>query len=171
MALRQVGFTWYDVRRHAAPLLFAGLIGGFVIALLSDRFTGDSVENLRIVPSSVPAGTKANFIFTAPGQTHELIKQCDGVVHRFIVDSQHTVWALLDTSATEVAPVNHGSFDFARQFPVPTGAAPGPAVYHSRVTRWCNPIQQFFWPIASHHNAAFTILAATEETKKRELTP
>ena len=145
---------------HAAPVFVSLCIGFFAIELIGPRFESRALINAHIEPPVLEPGQIGSFKFTASGETRRFDKICDGVVHRWIVDSQGTIWSITDANAAEVIPMDHGSFDFVRQFPVAVGAAAGPAVYHSEVTRWCNPLQQLFLPIVIYHRAPFEIVNA-----------
>ena len=162
MSLRRLLFS------HAAPAFVSLCIGFFAIELIGPRFEEIGVMNPRIDPPILQPGQIGSFRFTAFSETRRFDKLCEGTVHRWIVDAQGTIWNIANIDAAEVLPVNHGSLDLARQFPVAVGAAAGPAIYYSLVVRWCNPLQQFLAPIVSEHKAAFEIVNGPVPSTKPE---
>jgi len=114
-----------------------------LLYMLLDRGPVLEIRNPRIEPMSVERGTKMRLMWDATEY-----RNCDGMVQRWIVDSAGHVF-----SFTNVATVYHEALQasptrtFSRELTVPRGAAIGPALYRSRVTRWCNVAQQYLWPI------------------------
>ena len=141
------------VVRHLIPGVLACAIAFVGVAAIGNRYRV-LIENPRVEPNQVEAGANATLHFTARG----FDLACKGVVDRSITDSQGVITKLKETDTSNIKPIEHGGFEFSRSFPVPAGAAPGPAVYKAVVTRWCNPIQKFFWPIVEETDVKFSVL-------------
>lgn len=119
------------------------------VAAIGNRFQA-TIENARIEPSIVQPGSYAILKFHSLG----LDKTCQGIVSRSIIDAQGVTQHLPEADAVKFNPTTN---QFERSFPVPLKTAPGPATYVAVVTRWCNPIQKFFWPIVSTTRLPFTV--------------
>ena len=148
---------WRRLAYHAPPIILAAIVGMLAIELLAERLSPREYADVRIEPNVVKPGQTANFKFKANAAIGRFDADCHGLVHRWIVDAQGVVLSLNNIDASEVVPIDHGSFQFVREFPVPGAIACGPANYHSQVTRWCNPLQGLFWPIVDSHVASFVV--------------
>ncbi len=122
------------------------------VAAIGNRYSV-LIENPRVEPNQVEAGANATLHFTARG----FDLACKGVVDRSIIDSKGVIYRLKETATSNIKPIEHGGFEFSRTFPVPVGMASGPATYRAIVTRWCNPIQKFFWPIVEETDVKFSV--------------
>ncbi len=140
------------VARHLIPGILACAIAFVGVAAIGNRYSV-LIENPRVEPNQVEAGANATLHFTARG----FDLACKGVVDRSITDSKGVITKLKETDTSNLKPIDHGGFEFSRTFPVPAGAAPGPATYKAVVTRWCNPIQKFFWPIVEETDVKFAV--------------
>ncbi len=140
------------VARHLIPGILACAIAFVGVAAIGNRYSV-LIENPRVEPNQVEAGANATLHFTARG----FDLACKGVVDRSITDSKGVITKLKETDTSNLKPIDHGGFEFSRTFPVPAGAAPGPATYRAIVTRWCNPIQKFFWPIVEETDVKFSV--------------
>ena len=137
------------ITRHLIPGVLACAVAFVGVAAIGNRYE-TVVENARIEPNIVQPGAYGTLRFHSLG----LDKVCPGVVTRVIIDSQGVVQHLPETDAVKFDPKTN---QFERPFPVPLKTAPGPATYVGLVTRWCNPIQKFFWPIVSTTRLPFTV--------------
>ena len=138
--------------RHLIPGVLACAVAFVGVAAIGNRYRV-MIEDPRVQPNQVEAGANATLYFTARG----FDLACKGVVDRSITDSKGVITKLKETDTSNLKPIDHGGFEFSRSFPVPAGAAPGPAVYRAVVTRWCNPIQKFFWPIVEETDVKFAV--------------
>ena len=141
------------VARHLIPGILACAIAFVGVAAIGNRYSV-LIENPRVEPNQVEAGANATLHFTARG----FDLACKGVVDRSIIDSKGVIYRLKETATSNIKPIEHGGFEFSRTFPVPVGMASGPATYRAIVTRWCNPIQKFFWPIVEETDVKFSVL-------------
>lgn len=145
-------FLARKIARHLIPGVIASAIAFVGVAAIGNRYSV-LIENPTVVPNQVEAGANATLHFTARG----FDLACRGVVDRSIINSKGIITKLKETATSNIKPIEHGGFDFSRTFPVPLGAAPGPATYKAVVTRWCNPIQKFFWPIVEETDVKFSV--------------
>jgi len=149
--------SWRRFVSHLWPAIIGLCIFAFIFAISDQHFERRDFRNPRVEPNVVQPGQIAEFKFEAIGEVPYLQRLCAGIVHRWIIDARGFVFTLVDTDAAEIIPVDHGSFSFIRPFPVPAAAADGTATYHSQVTRWCNPLQEIFWPVVDYHSASFEV--------------
>lgn len=115
-----------------APLTFMALDRAEPVTVHSTIFSGD----LK------PGGT-VTITWDATAT-----RSCDGTVRRRVIDSTGAVFEY-DEQTTVIRPQNElGRRRYSREFVLPKGVAPGPAI-HSVVVRYtCNPLQQWLgWPI------------------------
>jgi len=154
---RQMMKPWRRFRSHFWPLVAALALTAIAFELADGHFIRRNIADARIEPNMIEPGKIAEFTFKAAGEIPTFDHRCGGIVRRWVIDSLGVVFTLTDVDAAEVIPVNHGSFQFIRRFPVPMAMADGSAVYHSLVTRWCNPLQEMFWPVVDSHVATFEV--------------
>lgn len=148
------GYITRDLVCHVA-----GVVAGLCIVLpfmimLTDRRPVLVYENPRVVPDPVVRGEKASLAFDVIEY-----RSCDGTFQRFIVDAAGHVFSF-DKEATSLRAVSSppSPRTIHREFSVPRGAAIGPAVYRVHLTRWCNIVQKYIWPMReSASEVHFTI--------------
>jgi hypothetical protein len=137
------------------PLLFWFLFGCLIFAvpayLLLDR--SPAVETvIHMEPDVVHPGQNAEAVWTVK----TLRPHCRGRVHRAMVDSQKRVFGFESVDAVIHAPVGDvRTFHFG--WVIPLGMSPGPAILRRNTDRWCNPLQQWLWPMQEIHEAKFTV--------------
>lgn len=138
------------------PLLLAFLFGCLVFSypafLLGDR--SPAVETvMHLEPDVVQPGQMVDVVWTV----RTLRAHCRGRVHRAMIDSQKRVFAFESIDAVIHAPVGDSrTFHFG--WMIPLGMSDGPALLRRNTDRWCNPLQQWLWPMQEVHEAAFTVL-------------
>lgn len=150
--LEDVYQKYVFVRDRAMPPIMATLLGVFLI-LLCDRREPLLVTDLTITPNPARAGVTAYAIFNATTK-----RACDGEVHRHVVDSGGHVFTLTSEPSIYPSLLAGAKKQFVKAFTVPLGMAPGVAVYHSDLDRWCNLPQQLFWQFHDHYEAEFTVV-------------
>ena len=138
----------------------AGAVAGFCVVLpflimLTDRRPVLAYENQRVVPDPVMRGAKAPLAFDVIEY-----RACEGTFQRVIIDSAGHVFSF-DKEATSLRSVSSPPRPrtIYREFSVPRGAAVGPAIYRVHLTRWCNIVQKYVWPMRDMaHDVHFTII-------------
>jgi hypothetical protein len=131
---------------------------GFAAAVVANRGQPFTFVHSYIKPETVVPGGS----FTAYFVIKDVIKVCDGVVHRTVVDSRGNIWQLpvgpVDYATIDYGPNGGPTRTFAHTFMLDPRAEPGPAVYRARAEFWCNPIQRYVWSIDGGQNdVAFSI--------------
>jgi len=156
---------WY--RRyacHIAPIL-AALFIGFIGAALLDRAEPTPVLQAYIEPQVIHPG--------GVGTIHYTIREdrvCDGIVHRWLVDSRGVIFDLVDIPTEHAKPdADSNITSFAREVPIPWGISSGPAGYYADTYHWCNPLQKYLWPIHKTTAAAVIKFAITRDDLERGL--
>jgi hypothetical protein len=146
--------AWHIFAKNFPPIVLAIFLGFVAIEVLGDR-TIETIQVLAITPDPVKSPATATLIFQGK-QSND----CDGVTHRYVVDSAGTLIQLDDAPVFhhEITSTNYGkNFTFTKPLPVPGGLAPGAATYHAEVVRWCNVFQEFLWPVRSYTVVKFNI--------------
>ena len=146
--------TW--VKKQTALNLLPAVFALFVLApilwLLFDRGDVVTLTNLRIVPNPAKAGEHIEIQWDV--DLHR--KGCSGEIKQGIIAANNQIY----TFESE-ASVYHeaGKYSYVKDMILPGGMVKGPAIYRSSIVRWCNPLQQFFWPMAEEiHEARFAII-------------
>lgn len=124
--------------------MLAGAIGVTITMfglLLLDRRPVLTLGASVIVPNPVHRGQMAAVVWSAVEH-----RNCDGEVRRVITDSSGVRHEFRAEPTVYHDAMDAGTRSFSRSFRIPTGAAIGPATYHSILIRWCNPVQQL-WPM------------------------
>ena len=145
---------WQFFTRNFPPVVLALFLGYAAIGMFGDR-TIETITVLAITPDPVKSPSIATLIFQGK-QSND----CDGVTHRYIVDSVGTLIQLDDAPVFhhEITSENYGKpFTFTKPLPIPSGLASGPAIYHAEVLRWCNVFQEFLLPVRSYTSVKFNI--------------
>lgn len=118
------------------------LIGVFVVApvivMRLDWFEPIHIDKLEMVPSDVRAGQTVKMIWTA-----NEYRACDGIIHRRFVDSAGVIFEI-ESVPSIYRDVLGNNKTFNRDIQIPSGMAPGPAVYGGVRRYWCNPLQKLF---------------------------
>jgi hypothetical protein len=123
----------------------AVFIGVFVIIpsgiMLFDTRPVIHITNAWIEPDPAAPGQTIRLTWTAVEK-----RSCSGSVQLTITDSAHQVFyytakPTIYHEAKDSTPVT-----FINELTLPISIRPGPAIYSSYVTRWCNPLQ-YLWPI------------------------
>jgi hypothetical protein len=119
--------------------------------LLLDRSSAVETE-IHFDPDHVLPGQQVQVVWSVK----VLRPQCRGLVHRSMIDSQGRIFAF-----DSIASVIHGEVGTTDTYyygwSIPIGISPGPAVFRRNTERWCNPLQQWLWPMQEVHEAKFTV--------------
>lgn len=128
---------------HLSALAIAAMVSFPVVAVVGDRrapFTFESGEMLTAMPRPGDTVT-VRWIGT-------FYRECEGVVHRSIVDSGNALHLLSPIfsvlSNVEVDPGK--SYSWQRSFNLPLAITSGSARYKTAPEYWCNGLQKL-WPI------------------------
>lgn len=130
----------FGIRRRIVCHVLAGLSALIIAVPLTfmwlDNVPPLSITHTAMFPSVVRAGDSVSITWTATET-----RACDGIIHRRFVDSAGVIF--------EIAPVPsiyRGTLGpnktFSREVRIPSGMAPGPAVYGGVRRYWCNPLQR-----------------------------
>lgn len=140
-------------RSLAVSFVLGLLIFATPIYFLLDRLP--AVETvIHFEPDRVFPGQHVQVVWTVK----VLRSHCHGRVHRSMIDSQGHIFAF-----ESIAAVIHGvvgTIDtYYYEWSIPVGISPGPAIFRRNTERWCNPLQQWLWPMHEVHEAMFTVLS------------
>jgi hypothetical protein len=155
---------WRRVACHVLPIIIAGLLGVAAVQLVGDRYHPRIILGQQVVPNVVAPGAVVEVVYTAKDK-----RRCHGDVHRWLLDKDNRLYAL---PTVEVFYNYEGlppSFEFVRDIVIPPSMPDGPATYHAETDRWCNTLQQAFWPIHDTNEAKFTVLRGAEQTPQPPL--
>lgn len=119
--------------------------------LVLDRHPVD-FELTEIYPNPAAPGSYTSLFYM--GQQNYI---CDGIIHRWIVDSAGTVHDLPDVTMFQYDGASSAPVQFEREIRIPASAAHGVATMHVTAVRWCNVLQHMFWPIQDTHKLNFLI--------------
>jgi hypothetical protein len=122
--------------------------------LLLDRRPAIESTNFHFSPDVIRPGQKSDAVWTT--KTLRDPDRCRGLVHRKFIDSNGQEFPFAPIDATIHDPVGDTATHRFR-WRIPEGMAPGPAIFRRNVDRWCNPLQQWFWPMYEQHEATFTV--------------
>jgi hypothetical protein len=154
---------WRRFACHIAPIVVALFIGYIGIDLFGDRFNPREVVSATVVPNDVRPGETASIVLTASDD-----RPCDGVVHKWLIDSKGVIFDLTDNQVfMHYDKVNAKSFQFVREFPIPYGMNAGEATYRAHAVRWCNFLQQNFWPITNDYSYKFNVVRPPAKTLRK----
>lgn len=146
-------FTVYQyVIARVLPIIIAASLGVMGILVL-DRREPLTVGDVTIIPAPVHAGERAYAVFQATE-----LRVCDGTVHRWIEDSSGHIFTFAPEPTEYPALLAKTSRQFVKEFVVPNGMIPGPAVYHSDVERWCNSLQWALWRFHYSYQSSFAVI-------------
>jgi hypothetical protein len=151
-----------DTRTMRRRSLLTAFLLGFVVLsvpifLLLDR--SPAVETvIHLEPNVVHPGQSVEVVWTVKTLRENWVgENCCGRVYRMMFDSQKRVFAFESTLSVTHAPVGE-TRTYHIDWTIPMGMLPGPATLRRNVDRWCNPLQQWLWPMQEVHEAAFTVL-------------
>ena len=146
-----LGHTRREVICNSIALSIGALIVFPSIALVLDRRPVLEILSIAIFPETARAGDTVSLVWSTLTK-----RECDGEVNDLIVSSIGRIYyyAPVTTTRKEVGVKQ----DFAREFSIPTGISPGPAMYISHITRWCNPLQHIIWPIHETIRIPFSVV-------------
>ncbi len=123
-----------------------------ILYLLMDRRPAVETTDFHLEPAVVRPGQKVEAVWTVKS----LRANCRGIVHRRMIDSQRQVFAFSSTYA-----VLHGdagtTSTYRTVWTIPMGISPGSAILQRNTERWCNPLQQWIWPMQEQYEAKFTV--------------
>lgn len=144
---------WSRLSCHIAPILVAAAIGFAGIELL-DRGAVNMMTNYHILPPVVYPGQRASLRYTL----QDFRTGCGGLVNRWIVDSEGVVHYLTNDVPSRPADFAVGKpREVSKEVPIPFGISAGRAILHAQITRWCNPLQHYLWPMTGEHIAEFNV--------------
>jgi hypothetical protein len=133
---------------HILAAMFSICFLGAPVLMLADRHPVLTIHSVDIFPREIYAGSEVTFKWDATEY-----RNCDGVVRRFLITSVNKpgmlpiVQQFEETYTTYHDAMQNTPKSFQTKFSIPRDAEPGEAIYRSKVTRWCNIFQKWFWPI------------------------
>ncbi len=138
------------------PYLIGSVVGVMVFAiplymLIVPRSPVVETTNFHMVPSVVMAGQKIEAVWT----DRTLRTKCAGEVYRRFIGSDD-VWVLNPVHTVHHADVGDVQ-TFHTSFTMPNMPA-GPAKFRKYIKRWCNPFQEWLWPMLEIQEAAFSVV-------------
>lgn len=127
--------------------ILGAAIGALAVApimiMLFDRREPLELIDGYITPFNVRGGQEVRITWVA-----RELRACGGELHKLFIDS-----AKVAHPTVREPTVYHQTFADERTFQklmtIPRGMAPGPAIYTTKIERWCNPLQKYLWPIKS----------------------
>jgi hypothetical protein len=153
---------WRRLVCHILPVMVAltiGTVGMTAIKLVGDRYDPRSILTTQIVPLLSAPGSFVSVVYLVQDN-----RECHGIVHRWVIDSSGLIHAIGDVTVFHNFVVEFKKpYHFSRDFRIPRGAAAGPALYQARTERWCNFLQEWFWPIVDTESASFIISGGSGE--------
>jgi hypothetical protein len=136
----------FGVARRVWCHIIAGVVSFTIVAPLTfmalDRVDPVTVHSTMFSGELAPGGTvKITWDATAT-------RSCSGVVRRRIIDSDGHTFEY-DEQTTVIRPEDElGRRRYSREFVLPKGIRPGPAIHSTVVRYYCNPLQVALdWPI------------------------
>lgn len=133
-------------RRLLSNLLSAaiGISLAVAIGLLLDRREPITLysEFSSIQPNPATPGVTIAITWKAKAE-----RQCAGSVIPRIVDSTGRIYEYTPIPTVYHDLMNYNPGTFTKTLQLPEVIAPGLARYEAVVTRWCNSMQQHFWPM------------------------
>ena len=151
----QVMPPWRRLTCHIAPVFVSIVLGIVAVQLFGNRYQPRQIISSEIIPYDVVPGSTAQTRIEARDE-----RQCTGMSRRWIVDSAGIIYDLWPIPTFQHEPNGTDPtavFKFVHEFPVPLGITPGPATLYALNNRWCNVLQQWFWPIPSLNADKFNV--------------
>lgn len=135
------------IKRRPCCNRIGAVIGALAIApiliMLFDRRQPLDLIEGYITPDEVRGGQEVRVTWVV--REH---RDCDGRLWKLFIDSAKNAYATVWEPT-----VYHLTFADQRTFQklmtIPKGMTPGPAIYTTKIERWCNPLQKYIWPIPS----------------------
>lgn len=128
--------------KHIVPIVTISVVTIFLI-LLFDRRQAVETLTIRFVSAPVVAGKPVMVQWTVIERRHG----CAGKVYPIWIDSSGTVF----DAKVDIVPFRDVKGDdpqtFRRPRIVPIGLMPGDATFAPWAERWCNPVQEWLWPM------------------------
>jgi hypothetical protein len=128
---------------HAAAVVTAFGVTYFLFQLF-DRNPVVELDAAKsyITPNPAVPGGNVNIVWSAVEK-----RNCAGRVIPRVIDSAGRVFEYAYTPTVYHDLMRRDVRSFSKAFTLPIGMAPGRAQYAPIVTRWCNPVQQYIWPM------------------------
>jgi hypothetical protein len=141
------------MRRGLTVPFIAGMIFfAYPMVMVFDRRPIVEQTDFRAEPDVLRPGQKFETVWTI----ETFRPRCNGYTHREIIDSAGQVFAFDSTYAVPHDVV--GTETIRARWTLPLGVAPGPARIRRKTARWCNGLQELFWPMWTIHDAEFTVV-------------
>lgn len=146
---------------HVLPIIAGLCLSYAVIQLVGNRYNPRTIIEQHISPDPVVPGSRVFLVVHVRDD-----RQCSGLIHRWLSDSEGHVYGLPDAHAVYgyVTPGVSKPFRLSHAVDIPPDISVGPAEYHSQVERWCNPFQEFIWPMSDAYEVKFTVKAGAPPT-------
>lgn len=123
---------------HISAAIFGMMVAAPITFMWLDNTEPIRITHVSMSPAEVLAGQSVRITWEATE-----IRACNGIIHRRFIDSAGVIF--------EIAPVPSvyrdvlgGHKTFSRDITIPSGMAPGPAIYGGVRRYWCNPLQRLF---------------------------
>lgn len=130
-------------RCHLALATAAFTVFGIPTAMLFDRRPVITIHSMTVDPPEIRSGER--FVIKWDATEH---RNCAGEVRRQIVsDVSHIIHDVEPSRTNYHDAMERTPKHFTTSVVSPMYMHVGPARYKSYVTRWCNVMQEFFWPI------------------------
>lgn len=149
--MERVGCAIKTVRRNFTRDVICHVMGAAIglgvvfpaLYMLLDRRPVLKYDNQRILPNPVMRGERAAVAYDVVEY-----RQCHGYFQRVVIDSSGHTFSF-DKETTTYRELSHPPRmrTIQREFVVPRGAAMGDATYRIYITRWCNLMQKYLWPM------------------------
>lgn len=128
---------------HAAAIWLGLCITVFGVMLLDRSIVVElDVAQSSVSPDPAIAGQTIAITWSAKAR-----RNCDGLVIPRIIDSAGRIYEFARIPTVYQDIMRPGERSFTKSIVLPAGMTPGPARYESIVIRWCNSVQEYFWPM------------------------
>jgi hypothetical protein len=133
-----------EVLCHILAAAFALLVVTPPIVMLLDRRDPAELTGGQMLPHDVRSGQAVTIAW-------DIIERraCAGEFTPIIIDAGKQVHYFARQPTVYRDTLRPDGLRFYKHITLPTGLAPGPAIYTVQVERWCNPLQRYLWPIPS----------------------
>lgn len=140
---------------HSAAASFAIVFIAAPLFMLLDRRPVIQISDNALTPTIAHPGDHMTVTWTA-----KEYRNCAGTVRRRVIDGIGKIHEF-KAEQTNYHETLKDSNQFQGHFMLPVGLAPGAATYAPIVERYCNVVQQYFWPMRDDPPPVkFTILPA-----------
>lgn len=120
---------------HLAAALFGLVVLAPITLMWLDSAEPIHISNVAMHPNSVRAGQVVQLTWQASEA-----RACNGIIHRRFVDSAGVIFDIAAVPSIYRRDLG-GNKSLSRDITIPSGMAPGPAVYSGVRRYWCNPLQ------------------------------